>query len=54
MRWLRIEFKTVYVVSGTVTIDTPVSSVNYRLFNGYLKYDDVLDINNVDFGYELD
>ena len=39
MRWLRIEFKTVYVdANGDVQEDTPTSSVNYRLFNGYLKY----------------
>tara|TARA_R110000851_G_scaffold277393_2_gene430520 strand:- start:3353 stop:4750 length:1398 start_codon:yes stop_codon:yes gene_type:complete len=53
MRWLRIEFKTVYTVSGSVIIDTPISSVNYRLFNGYLKYDDVLDLQNINFGYDL-
>jgi len=54
MRWLRIEFKTVYVdANGDVQEDTPTSSVNYRLFNGYLKYDDVLDIQNVNFGYDL-
>ena len=53
MRWLRIEFKTIYVDNGDVLEDTPTNSINYRLFNGYLKYVDVLDIQNINFGYDL-
>ena len=54
LRWLRIEFKTVYIDnSGIVQVDTPVTSINYKLLNGYLKYDDVLDLQNVDFGYDM-
>jgi len=52
VRWLTIQFKTVYTdANGFEQEDTPVTSVDYRLFNGYLKYDDVLDLQNVDFGY---
>lgn len=55
LRWITIQFKTVYTViaTGAIIIDTPVNSVDYRLFNGYLKYDDVLDLQNADFGYDL-
>ena len=54
LRWLRIKFKTVYVDNNNaVQEDTPVSSIDYRIFNGYIKYDDVLDLQNVDFGYDM-
>jgi hypothetical protein len=59
-RWLTIQFKTQYTdASGDVV--TPQSlfavSVDYQLFNGYLKYSDILTMgtgataNN--FGYDL-
>ena len=56
-RWLTIQFKTQYTdASGDVV--TPESlfavSVDYELFNGYLKYTDKLSISNNDFGFDLD
>jgi hypothetical protein len=55
-RWLTIQFKTQYTdASGDVV--TPEAlfavSVDYQLFNGYLKYTDKLSIFNNDFGFSL-
>ena len=55
-RWLTIQFKTQYTdASGDVV--TPEAlfavSVDYQLFNGYLKYTDELSIFNNDFGFNL-
>jgi hypothetical protein len=55
-RWLTIQFKTQYTdASGDVV--TPEAlfavSVDYELFNGYLKYTDKLSIFNNDFGFSL-
>ena len=58
-RWLNIEFKTQYTdANGNVQIDTPTpTNNNYQIFNGYLKYSDILTMgtgataNN--FGYDL-
>ena len=55
-RWLTIQFKTQYTdASGEVV--TPEAlfavSVDYQLFNGYLKYTDELSIFNNDFGFSL-
>jgi len=58
-RWLNIEFKTQYTdQNGDVQIDTPIiANDNYRLFNSYLKYSDILTMgtgttaNN--FGFNL-
>ena len=58
-RWLNIEFKTQYTdLNGDVQIDTPTpTNNNYQIFNGYLKYSDILTMgtgataNN--FGYDL-
>ena len=55
-RWLTIQFKTQYTdASGDVV--TPEAlfavSVDYQLFNGYLKYTDELSIFNNDFGFSL-
>jgi hypothetical protein len=53
-RWLNIEFKTQYTdANGDVQIVSPKPSVDYRLFNGYLKYTDELSIFNNDFGFDL-
>ena len=53
-RWLTIQFKTQYIdANGDTQIDTPQNSVEYQIFNGYLKYTDELDIFNNDFGYSL-
>ena len=58
-RWLSIQFKTQYTdANGDILIDTPTpTNDNYRLFNSYLKYSDILTMgtgataNN--FGYDL-
>jgi len=58
-RWLNIEFKTQYTdANGDIQIDTPtVANDNYQLFNGYLKYSDILTMgtapNANDFGFNL-
>jgi hypothetical protein len=57
-RWLNIEFKTQYTdANGDVQIVSPKPSVDYRLFNGYLKYTDILTmgtgITANDFGFDL-
>jgi len=55
-RWLTIQFKTQYTdANGDVV--TPEAlfavSVDYQMFNGYLKYTDELSIFNNDFGFSL-
>ncbi len=55
-RWLTIQFKTQYTdASGdVVTPETLFTvSVDYQVFNGYLKYTDELTIFNNDFGFNL-
>ena len=56
-RWLTIQFKTQYTdANGDVQIVSPKLSVDYRLFNGYLKYSDILKMGTGstanDFGYD--
>ena len=57
-RWLTIQFKTQYTdANGDVQIEQEVNSIDYELFNGYLKYSDILTMgigataNN--FGFSL-
>ena len=55
-RWLTIQFKTQYTdASGDVVTPQTLfqNSVDYQLFNGYLKYTDELSIFNNDFGFSL-
>ena len=53
-RWLTIQFKTQYIdQAGEVQTDTEINSIDYQLFNGYLKYTDELIIFNNDFGFNL-
>ena len=53
-RWLTIQFKTQYTdTNGDIQIVSPTNSVDYQLFNGYLKYTDELSIFNNDFGFDL-
>ena len=55
-RWLTIQFKTQYTdASGDVVIPEALfqNSVDYQIFNGYLKYTDELSIFNNDFGFDL-
>ena len=54
VRWLTIQFKTQYIdANGDTQINTPENSVDYQIINGYLKYTDILDIFDNDFGYSL-
>jgi len=57
-RWLTIQFKTQYTdANGDVQTVQEINSVDYQVFNGYLKYSDILTMgtgstaNN--FGYDL-
>ena len=53
-RWLTIQFKTQYTdASGDIQIVDPQNSIDYQIFNGYLKYSDELSIFNNDFGFDL-
>ena len=54
MRWLTIQFKTQYTnASGEVVTVTPQLSKDYRIFNSYLKINDVLDLIGDNFGYNF-
>jgi len=57
-RWLTIQFKTQYTdANGDVQTVQEINSIDYQIFNGYLKYSDILTMgtgstaNN--FGYDL-
>ena len=53
-RWLTIQFKTQYTdASGDIQVVQEVNSIDYQIFNGYLKYSDELSIFNNDFGFSL-
>jgi len=55
-RWLCIQFKTQYTDASGDVVTPEVEfqvSVDYQLFNGYLKYTDELSIFNNDFGFDL-
>jgi hypothetical protein len=57
-RWLTIQFKTQYTdANGDVQIVEEINSIDYQLFNGYLKYSDILTMgtapNANDFGFDL-
>jgi hypothetical protein len=54
-RWLTIQFKTQYFdtqFNETEVVDLQ-NSIDYQIFNGYLKYTDELSIYNNDFGFSL-
>ena len=53
VRWLTIQFKTIYTnASGNEAEDTPITSIDYRLFDGYLKYTNIIELSgNGSFGY---
>ena len=55
MRYLAIRFKIEYInADGELIIGQDmVDSSLYKLFNGYLKYTDILDLVGTDFGYNL-
>ena len=60
-RWLTIQFKTQYTDATSGDVVTPQAlfavSVDYQLFNGYLKYSDILTMGTGstanDFGFDL-
>ena len=53
-RWLTIQFKTQYTdANGDIQIVDLHNSIDYLIFNGYLKYSDELSIFNNDFGFDL-
>jgi len=57
-RWLTIQFKTQYTdANGDVQIVGPTNSTDFQIFNGYLKYSDILTMGTGatanDFGYDL-
>ena len=60
-RWLTIQFKTQYTDATSGDVVTPEVeyqvSVDYELFNGYLKYSDILTMGTAatanNFGYDL-
>jgi hypothetical protein len=57
-RWLTIQFKTQYTeANGDVQIVEPTNSTDFQIFNGYLKYSDILTMGTGatanDFGYDL-
>ena len=55
IRYLAVKFTTEYVdANGDIVLDgtTDISS-SLKIFNGYLKYTDGLDLTGVDFGYNL-
>ena len=54
MRYLAIKFKIEYTdAAGDVQIEFPSNSDLYKIFNGYLKYTDDLDLINNNFGYKI-
>ena len=57
-RWLTIQFKTQYTdANGDIQIVDLQNSIDYQIFNGYLKYSDILTMgtapNSNDFGFDL-
>ena len=54
VRWLNIEFTTQYTDTlGEIQTDTSVIAIDFQIFNGYLKYTDVFDVFNNDFGFSM-
>ena len=59
-RWVFLKLKVEYVQNnpsssnfGNLITSSAINSDNYKLFNGYLKYSDKLQITNDSFGYNL-
>ena len=55
MRYLAIRFKIEYInaAGDLITGQDMVDSTLYKLFNGYLKYTDILELVSNNFGYNL-
>ena len=47
-RWLTIQFKTQFnhITAGIITVE-PQNSIDYQIFNGYLKYSDILTMGTL-------
>ena len=56
LRYMAIKFTTEYIDSaGDLVIDATIdSSLPYKVFNGYLKYTDELNIISNNFGYNIE
>tara|TARA_R110001599_G_scaffold114565_1_gene280556 strand:+ start:1624 stop:3021 length:1398 start_codon:yes stop_codon:yes gene_type:complete len=56
LRYMAIKFTTEYIdATGTLVVDnTQDNSDLYKVFNGYLKYNDDLDIISNNFGYNIE
>jgi hypothetical protein len=57
-RWLTVQFKTQFIDASGVTVSGgEENSVDYQIFNGYLKYSDIFTMGTGstanDFGYDL-
>ena len=54
MRYLFVRFKIEYIDAAGDLVTTDIKDSDlYTIFNGYLKYTDVLDLVDVNFGYSL-
>ena len=55
VRYMAARFYVEFLQNGVVTPNpnTEVDSADFSIFNGYLKYTDVLDLDSPDFGYDL-
>ena len=55
-RFLRIKFSVEYLQGGSVSLATGTEVVSdmYKIFNGYVKNDDTLTTNGIDFGFDLE
>ena len=61
MRYFAVQFKAEYLGADTdnpnvvsIPSGTTANSDSYKLFNGYLKYTDQLELNGVNFGWNND
>lgn len=53
VRWLVIQFKTIYTDNSGIEQEDVCNTLdNWRLYNAYLKHEDVIKVQNVNFGYD--
>ena len=55
-RFLQIKFSVEYLQNNAVSLATGTEVVSdmYKIFNGYVKNDDILTTNGIDFGFDLE
>lgn len=55
-RFMQIKFYVEYLQNNVVSpaVGTDVVSGMYKIFNGYVKNDDILTTNGIDFGFDLE